>query len=197
MHRVQQREIRRTGHAGDIGASLAVQRNPLRCFGVGGNAARPAQVGAEHERIPVGAEPGNECILAPGVVALERARHREVRRVRRAGDVRAAAPVHRDAGAAIVASPTEIGAVQQPASIRGDLGHESVLPSMVASLHPGRREVDGSRVAHHVRISRRIQRNPVPVVRGVAAQVGAEDQAVPGQTQLQDERVSSAREMGL
>ena len=194
---MKQREVRRTGHASDIGASLAVQSNRLRCFGVGRGAARPAQVGAEQERIPVGAEPGNEGILAAGVSALECARHREVRRVRRAGDVRTAARVHRDAGAAVVAFPTEIGAVQQAASIRAEFGDESVLSSMVASLHPGRREVGGRRVTHNVRISPRIQRNPVPVVRGVAAQVGAKDQAASGETQLQDERVLPAREPGL
>jgi len=45
----------------------------------------------------------------------------------------------------------------------------------------------------NVRISSRIQRNPVPVVRGIARpRYVLKDQAVPGEVQLQDKRVSTA-----
>ena len=200
IHRALERRLERIDHgkiegAGDtrnIRVALIVECDTLAQFGERYLAARAPQITGVLQAGAIVAELRDECVLPPATMWLKGGNHGEVAGIRSAGDVSAPVGIYRDGRAAILATPTQIRAVDQLFAIRTDLGDEGVLASIIASLQSSSGKCGGCGVSGDVCITARVQRDSVAIVRAVAAQVGAEDQGIAGRVELQDERIGES-----
>src|ERR1035438_5411787 len=141
------------------------------------------------------AELPDECVLSPATMWLKGGNHGEVAGIRGAGDVGAPVGIYRDGRAAILATPTQIRAVDQLFAVRPDLGDEGVLASIIASLQSSSGKCGGCGGSGDVCITARVQRDSVAIVRAVAAQVGAEDQGIAGRVERSEEHTSELQSL--
>src|SRR4029077_19780491 len=136
LQSVQAGEIKRTGHTSDVSVPLPIEGNRLAGFGIGNGASATSEVCAEEDSVSIRAEPGEKRILPSRVSALKRIGHGKIGEPGEAGDIGAATGIDRNGGAVVGVSAAQIGGVNQAATIRAQLGDESVLRPVVSALHP-------------------------------------------------------------
>src|SRR5206468_113636 len=107
--------------------------------------------------------------------------------------------VHGDAEALVIATPAEVGGVDEPRAEERRVGQEGVYGGAAGGLEGagGRGEVGGTSEARHVGVAEGVHGDAEAVVNATPAEVGGVDEPGAGGIELGHERVFGAAEGGL